>query len=105
MDKDFPYEKAVKHSIRSLAMAVQYQIDGDIFREIKTNWLCASINEFLIKARQLDTTQAGGTVEYFQLNDGRIFTRLVPISQVVDNKGFSNRPRNMQPSLREHSLT
>ena len=59
-------------------MAVQYQVDGNVFFEIKTNWLCASVNEFLIKARQLDTDQAGNTIEYFQLNDSRVFTREVP---------------------------
>jgi hypothetical protein len=65
-------------------MAVQYQVDGNVFLEIKTNWLCASVNEFLIKARQLDTDQAGNTVEYLQLNDNRVFTREVPSPQALD---------------------
>ena len=59
-------------------MAVQYEIDGDIFREMTINWLCACTKEFLIKARQFDTNQAGETVEYVQLNDGRVFTRMIP---------------------------
>ncbi len=87
-------------------MTVQYQIDGNIFREIKINWLCASVNEFLIKARQVDTTQAGKTVEYFQLNDGRMFTRLVPIAQTADgSKNFNSRMNDTRPSTREHSLS
>ena len=48
-------------------MTVKYQIDGDIFLEITTNWLCPTINEFLIKARQFSTDQAGNTVEHLQL--------------------------------------
>jgi hypothetical protein len=81
-------------------MAVQYQIDGNVFCEITTNWLCASVNEFLIKARQLDTDQTGNTVEHFQLNDGRVFTRLVPNSRVADVPKTSNtRPQNMLPKI------
>jgi hypothetical protein len=47
-------------------MAVQYQVDGNIFSEITTNWLCAHVREFLIKARQLGTDQAGNAVEYLR---------------------------------------
>jgi len=87
-------------------MTVRYQVDGNIFREITTNWLCASVNEFLIKARQIDTNQVGNTVEYFQLNDGRIFTRLVPNTRSANAPKASNtRLWNSQTAIREQSLT
>ena len=85
-------------------MAVKYQVDGNIFREITTNWLCASINEFLIKARKFGADPAGNTIEYFQLNDGRVFTRSIPNSVEVSQDTHPRR-RNTQPILREHSLT
>jgi hypothetical protein len=71
-------------------MAVQYEIDGNVFREITTSWLCAYVKEFLIKARQIDTNQAGDTVEHVQLNDGRVFTRLVGNTQSVNVSKASN---------------
>jgi hypothetical protein len=88
-------------------MAVQYQVDGNIFSEITTNWLCAHVREFLIKARQLGTDQAGNAVEYFQLNDGRVFTRLVPGPQATNiPQTHTPRLRNTQPVvIREHSIT
>ena len=87
-------------------MAVQYQVDGNIFLEITTNWLCAYAREFLIKARQFDTDQAGNTIEHLQLNDGRMFTRLVPGPRAVHiSKVTNTRPRNTQPSIHEHSAT
>lgn len=58
-------------------MSVQYQIDEYIFREITSNWLCASVKEFLISARKFETDQDGNTIEYVQLSDGRIFARLI----------------------------
>lgn len=61
-------------------MTVKYEVDGDIFREIDGNWLCAEVKEFVIKARKTETDQAGNVSEYFQLNDGRIFTRQIPAS-------------------------
>ena len=86
-------------------MAVQYQIDGNVFREITTNWFCASVNEFLIKARQLDTDQGGNTVEYFQLNDSRVFTRQIPVPEVLDVPKVSNpRPQSILPKIGD-SLT
>lgn len=65
-------------------MTVNYQVDGDIFREITTNWLCASINEFLIKMRKTELDQDGAVIEFLQLNDGRIFSRPVPVVQAVN---------------------
>ncbi len=86
-------------------MTIQYQVDGNIFLEITTNWLCAYANEFLIKARQFDTDQAGNTIEHFQSNDGRVFTRLVPGPRTLSTpKEFNLRPRNMQTAIREHSV-
>jgi len=85
-------------------MTIQYQVDGNIFQEITSNWLCAYVNEYLIKARRLDTDQAGNTVEHFQLNDGRMFTRLVRGPQVINAaKASGSRPRNRQAAIREHS--
>ena len=87
-------------------MAVQYQVDGNVFFEIKTNWLCASVNEFLIKARQLDTDQAGNSVEYFQLNDSRVFARELPDPQTWDVPKVSNIQRwDSRLVIREHSIT
>jgi hypothetical protein len=81
-------------------MTVQYQIDGNIFYEIKNNWLCASVNQFLVKARQVDIDQTGNTVEHVQLNDGRVFTRLVSNSRAVDVRKTSNtRPQNILPTM------
>ncbi len=88
-------------------MAVKYQIDGNIFLEINTNWFCASVNEFLIKARQLDTDLAGNTVEHVQLNDGRIFTRLVSSPKAVEVATTSRSPhlQSVRQALHEQSLT
>jgi hypothetical protein len=87
-------------------MAVQYQVDGNVFLEIKTNWLCASVNEFFIKARQLDTDQAGNTIEYFQLNDSRVFTREVPAPQALDISKVSKiQLWDSRTLLHEHSAT
>jgi hypothetical protein len=87
-------------------MAVKYQVDGNVFLEIKTNWLCASVNEFLIQARQLDTDQAGNTIEYFQLNDSRVFTRQIPSSRTLDIPQASNTNlRDSWPVIRERSVT
>lgn len=86
-------------------MAVRYQIDGDIFREITPHWLCASINEFLIKFRKTDVDQTGATVEHLQLNDGRVFTRLIPCPQSADvPKDSNSRRRNVRLAI-EQSLT
>lgn len=93
---------------RSYAMTIQYEIDENIFLEINTNWLCPSVNEFLIKARHLDTDQAGNSVEYFQLNDGRVFIR--PINSgprsVEKPKSSKNRPwKNIRPAMTDRSIT
>jgi hypothetical protein len=65
-------------------MSIQYQIDEHIFREITPNWLCASVREFLIKARKFETDQAGNIIEYVQISDGRVFTRLISNSHVAN---------------------
>lgn len=86
-------------------MTVQYQVNGNIFSEITSNWLCAYVSEFLIKARQLEVDQDGNTIEYFQLNDGRVFTRLAPSPRAVHISKVSElRRRNTQPAIREHSV-
>ena len=56
-------------------MAIQYEVDGDIFREIEVKFLTAHIKESLIVARSIETDAAGNKVELFQLNDGRWFSR------------------------------
>ena len=58
-------------------MSVKYQVEGDVFQEIAEKWLFAYVREFLIKKRAYETDQAGNVIEYFQLNDGRIFSRPV----------------------------
>lgn len=58
-------------------MAIKYEIDGDIFREINEKFLVAHVNEYLIKARMLQTDAAGNKVEFLQLNDGRCFSRII----------------------------
>lgn len=62
-------------------MAVKYQVDGDIFREITEKWPFAYVSEHLIRARKFETDQYGNQVEYLQLGDGRIFERAVPKPQ------------------------
>jgi hypothetical protein len=62
-------------------MGMKYEVDGNIFREIKEKWPFAYVSEFLIKARALQTDEAGNKVEVFQLNDGRFFSRRVPVQQ------------------------
>ena len=59
-------------------MSVKCQIDGDIFQEIAEEWLFTYVREFLIKKRAYEADQTGNPIEYFQWNDGRIFSR--PIS-------------------------
>ena len=87
-------------------MAVQYQVDGNVFLEIKTNWLCASVNEFLIKARKFDTDQAGNTIEYFQLNDSRVFAREIPAPQSLNvPKASKIQLWNSRTLLHDHSAT
>ena len=61
-------------------MPIKYEVDGNIFREINENWLVASVNEYLIQAREIKTDRLGNKIEMFQLNDGRVFTRLVALS-------------------------
>ncbi|MBC7878524.1 MAG: hypothetical protein H7Y59_15240 [Anaerolineales bacterium] len=88
-------------------MTVQYQVNGNIFSEITATWLCVYVNEFMIKARQLDIDEDGNTIEYFQLNDGRVFSRLAPNPRAVHISKVSElRRRNTQPAIaiREHSV-
>ena len=59
-------------------MSIKYEVDGDIFREMSGNWLYVRVKEYLITARKTETDQDGNISEYFQLNDGRIFTRQIP---------------------------
>lgn len=58
-------------------MAVKYEIDGDIFREVNVKFLVAYVNEYLITARAIQTDAAGNKSEIFQLNDGRWFSRSI----------------------------
>ena len=61
-------------------MDVKYQVDGDIFREITGNWLCAFVKESVIVARTSESDPAGNTIEYFKLSDGRVFTKEIQAS-------------------------
>jgi len=74
-------------------MAIKYQVDGDIFREITEKWLFAYVREYRINARVFETDQAGNMVENFQLNDGRVFTRKIPVSHVRDAGEGAKAPR------------
>lgn len=56
-------------------MAIKYEVDGNIFREIEVKFLAAYVKEYLITARAIQTDSAGNKVELFQLNDGRCFSR------------------------------
>jgi hypothetical protein len=56
-------------------MAIKYEVDGDVFREIDVKFLAAYVKEYLITARAIQTDAAGNKVEFFQLNDGRWFSR------------------------------
>ncbi len=58
-------------------MAVKYEIDGDIFREINVKFLVAYVNEYLITARAIQTDAVGNKSELFRLNDGRWFSRMI----------------------------
>ena len=65
-------------------MAIRYEVDGDIFREIDVKFLAAYVKESLIVARTIQTDAAGNKVELFQLNDGRWFSRaLAPQRQAA----------------------
>jgi hypothetical protein len=67
------------------------------------NWFCPTINEFLIKARQFSSDQAGNTVEHLQLNDGRVFTRLVSNPKTVEVAKTSNaRSQNIRSQYRSN---
>ena len=79
-------------------MSIKYQLDGDIFREITTNWLCANVKEYLVKARVVETDHAGNIIENFQLNDGRVFTRQIQTPQ------FSNTNRQYSRGSKMNSL-
>lgn len=58
-------------------MAIKYEIDGDIFREIEVKFLLAYVKEYRITARAIQTDASGDKVEFFQLNDGRWFSRTI----------------------------
>lgn len=78
-------------------MAIKYEVDGDIFREINEKWLVAYVQEFLIKARAIETDAAGNKIELLQLNDGRLFSRSIsrrPVVSIV-------REPNTQPDFRQ----
>lgn len=67
-------------------MSIKYEIDGDIFREMSGSWLYVRVKEYLITARKIETDQDGNISEYFQLNDGRVFTRQIPAPKSSDAK-------------------
>ena len=68
-------------------MAVKYEVDGDIFREVNVKFLVAYVSEYLITARAIQTDAAGNKRELFQLNDGRWFSRAItPAPRAVMTK-------------------
>lgn len=89
-------------------MSDKYQIDGDIFQKIAEEWLFSYVREFLIKKRAYETDQAGNLTEYFQWNDGRIFSRLVstPQADVASESKFHARtPRYAVQRVEDPSLS
>ena len=89
-------------------MSVKYQVDGDNFQEITEKWLFAYVREFLITKRAYETDQAGNLIEYFQLNDGRIFSRPVSVPQ-TDNASrsriYARAPRYAVQRVEDPSLS
>lgn len=81
-------------------MSVKYEIDGDIFREMSGTWLFVRVKEYLIKVRKVETDQAGNVSEYFQLNDGRIFTRKIPAAQTAGEKASHTQARVTQLAVK-----
>ncbi len=80
-------------------MKIQYQVEGNVFSEINTNWLCAYAKESLIVARRFDTDNTGNAIEQLQLSDGRMFVRLVPGPRAVHISKVANfHVRNTQPT-------
>lgn len=67
-------------------MSIKYEVDGNIFREMSGNWLYVRVKEYLITARKMETDQDGSMSEYFLLNDGRVFTREISVSNTSDVK-------------------
>ncbi len=84
----------------------EYEVDGDIFREIRENWLFANVREFLICARHSETDRAGNKIECFQLNDGRTFTRIVGSTRtaMTASKTIPSGPR-MTAIMADRSAT
>jgi hypothetical protein len=77
-------------------MSVKYEVDGNIFREMRGNWLYVRVKEYLITARKIETNQDGNVSEYFLLNDGRVFTRkiLAPnTSEVKSSQAQTSMPQ------------
>ena len=68
-------------------MSAKYQVDGNIFREITGNWLCASFSETLIKVRRIETDSAGNKIERYLLNDGRMFIKVLTRQQASNVMG------------------
>ena len=80
-------------------MSVKYEVDGDIFREMRGNWLYVRVKEYLITARKIETNQDGSISEYFLLNDGRVFTRRIPVPNTSNVK-----PSQAQTSMPQLAL-
>jgi hypothetical protein len=91
------------------AMSIKYQVDGNIFREITEKWLCANVNEYLIKARRIDTDSAGNKIENYLLNDGRMFIKMLTGQQassvMEESKSHLMPTHRAVPGLRNQSIT
>jgi len=87
-------------------MPIKYEIDGNVFREIRENWLSAYVREFLVLARRLETDQAGNEIESFQLNDGRIFRRALGNARSAVSTSRTIPSRTRMTAIRaDHSVT
>ena len=74
-------------------MSVKYEVDGNVFREMRGNWLAVRVKEYLIVARKIERDQAGNVSEYFQLNDGRVFTRQISAPNPRTLRAQTSMPR------------
>ena len=82
-------------------MSIKYEIDGNIFREMHGNWLYIRVKEYLIKARKIETDQDGSISEYFLLNDGRVFTRRIPVPNTSNVKSSQAQTATPQLALKK----
>lgn len=88
-------------------MSVEHQVDDDIFQEIAEEWLFTYVREFLNKKRAYETDHTGNLIEYFQWNDGRIFSRPISAPQAdvaSEPEIHAHKPRYAVQSVEDSSV-